>query len=138
MSGASDASPPALQTCYLDGTGVVIGEPDPNCGKYGYGNPASISDQQIPRPADLALGASATLTARVGPESTCPDRKVLFEASETPGNWDHVGKSILVGDDCKAARAAKVTRKTKFRAVSINTENEATEATSTVVTVKLK
>jgi hypothetical protein len=63
---------------------------------------------------------------------------VLFEKSETPGDWEHVGKSVVVGDDCKGSTSAKVTRKTKFRAVSINTANEATEATSTVVTVKLK
>lgn len=88
-------------------------------------------------PLKVKKGDKTRLSATVKPSSKCPARSVLFQQRDGQG-WNNLGGKIKAGGDCKATKSVKVKAKTKFRALSIQTSNNATVKTSSTVTVKLK
>lgn len=89
------------------------------------------------KPLKVAKGGKTTLTGIVNPPPTCRQRLVLFQERE-PRSWNNLGKAIKPTAKCTASKRAKVTAKTVYRAVLIQTNNHATLAYSPRLTVKLK
>lgn len=106
----------------------------------GGGGEASASGDIVrlsARPLKVEKGAKTTLTGIVNRGKSCANRKVLFQHKE-PRSWDNLGSSLKAGKGCKAVKRVKVTAKSVFRAVLIDSRNQATLAYSPKVTVKLK
>jgi hypothetical protein len=84
-------------------------------------------------PRKVKKGRKAKLTATL---SSCEDGyKALFQIKD--GNsYDNIG-AVATDEDCKASKKVKVTKKSAYRAVSID-DNENTLATSAKVTIKVK
>jgi hypothetical protein len=79
-------------------------------------------------------GKKTTLKANLEP---CEDGdKALFQVKEGQG-FQNVGQAVAADGDCRAERKVKVTKKSVFQAVSIDSGG-ATIATSPKVTVKVK
>ena len=88
-------------------------------------------------PLKVKKGKKTMLTATVNGGTSCASRVVLFQAKDAR-SWDNLGKVVKAGKGCKAKRSIKITEKTVFRAVLIDSTNRATLANSPNVTVKLK
>ena len=88
-------------------------------------------------PLRVHKGKKTTLTATVNFGKACANRKVLFQVKAGRG-WDNLGKAVKTGKGCKASKRVKVTSKSVYRAVLIDSTNQATLAYSPKVTVKLK
>ena len=88
-------------------------------------------------PIKVKKGAKTKLTAIVNRGKDCADRKVLFQA-KTDRSWDNLGRAVKPGKGCKVSKKVKITAKSVFRAVLINSKNQATLGYSPRVTVKLK
>jgi len=70
-------------------------------------------------------------------ERKCAHRKVLFQRRDGR-SWDNLGSALKPGKGCKVSKRAKITAKSIFRAVLIDSRNQATLDYSPKVTVKLK
>ena len=117
--------------------------PGPGAGGGGAGGPApaGTSVKQVVRiaaaPLKVKKGKKTTLTATANRGSDCANRIVLFQEKE-PRSWQNLGKAVKAGKGCKAKKRVKITKKTGFRAVLIDSTNQSTLAYSPLVTVKLK
>ncbi|WP_028652179.1 hypothetical protein [Nocardioides halotolerans] len=107
----------------------------------GGGTPPPQAADQVRLKADkvkVLKGKKTKLTATVAPSTVCASRSVLFQVKDGRG-WDNLGKAKPLRPDCTASRKSqKVTSKSQYRVVSINTANSATMATSPTVTLKPK
>lgn len=88
-------------------------------------------------PLKVVKGKKTKLTATVNGGKNCADRLVLFQRQDSR-SWDNLGKAVKAGKKCKPTKLVKVTAKSVFRAVLINSRNQATLGYSPKVTVKLK
>ncbi len=88
-------------------------------------------------PLKVKKGKKTKLTATVNRGASCAKRIVLFQEKE-PRSWNNLGKTVKPGKGCKARKRVKITSKSAFRAVLIDSTNHATLAHSPTVTVKLK
>ena len=72
--------------------------------------------------------------------STVGDPAVLELEDDAVANrsWDNLGRAVKPGKGCKVSKKVKITAKSVFRAVLINSKNQATLGYSPRVTVKLK
>ena len=116
--------------------------PAPGAGAPGAGSPIvnPIVKQKVrlgAAPLQVKKGKKTILTATVNGGLSCANRVVLFQA-KVARSWDNLGKVVKAGKGCKAKRAVKISEKSVFRAVLIDSTNQATLANSPSVTVKLK
>jgi hypothetical protein len=88
-------------------------------------------------PIKVDKGKKTTLTAIVNFGKDCANRKVLFQVKAGRG-WDNLGKAAKTGRGCTASKRVKVTSKSVYRAVLIDSTNQQTLGYSPRVTVKLK
>jgi DNA-binding beta-propeller fold protein YncE len=104
------------------------------------GSPGGGSPEETVRlaatPLKVVKGKKTKLTATVNRGKSCANRKVLFQV-KVPRSWENLG-SVNAGTGCTAHKARKVKAMSIFRAVLIDTRNQATIAHSPQVTVKLK
>jgi hypothetical protein len=128
----SGANGPAAPAPGAGGSGA------PGAGGPGIGG---VSVKQKVRlgaaPLKVKKGKKTMLTATVNGGVSCANRVVLFQ-TKVARSWDNLGKVVKAGKGCKAKKSVKVTEKTVFRAVLIDSTNQATLANSPNVTVKLK
>lgn len=131
VSGAGGPAPPAPGTGGAGAGGAGAGA----------GDASEASVKQKVRlgaaPLKVKKDKKTTLTATVNGGASCANRVVLFQ-TKASRSWDNLGKAVKAGKGCKARRSVKVTEKTVFRAVLIDSTNQATLASSPNVTVKLK
>jgi hypothetical protein len=115
----------------------------PGAGAPGTGGPGIVIPgikQKVrlgAAPLQVKKGKKTILTATVNEGANCASRVVLFQA-KVARSWDNLGKVVKAGKGCKAKLAVKITEKSVFRAVLIDSTNQATLANSPNVTVKLK
>ena len=91
----------------------------------------------MPIPSRSTKGKKTTLTAIVNFGKDCANRKVLFQV-RAGREWDNLGKAAKTGKGCTASKRVKVTAKSVYRAVLIDSTNQRTLGYSPKVTVKLK
>jgi hypothetical protein len=114
------------------------GIPHPPAVAGGSGPAAGIQRVRLSaHPLKVHKGGKTKLTAIVNFGTACANRKVLFQVREGRG-WDNLGRAVKTGKGCKASKRVKVTAKTVYRVVLIDSTNQATLAYSPRVTVKLK
>jgi hypothetical protein len=108
----------------------------------GPGLPGTTSNERekirlAAAPLKVAKGKKTKLTATVNAGKSCAKRIVLFQ-EKVPRSWNNLGRAVKAGKGCKATKKVKITAKSVFRAVLIDSSNQATLAHSPNVTVKLK
>jgi hypothetical protein len=135
VSGADGPAAPAPGP----GGGSGSGGPAPSGPGPGPGTTAVKQKVRLgAAPLKVEKGQKTTLTATVNGGVACAKRTVLFQVKDGRG-WDNLGKAVkAAGKGCKAKKPAKITEKSVFRAVLIDSTNQATLAYSPNVTVKLK
>jgi hypothetical protein len=130
----SSADGPAVPAPGGGGSGA------PGAGGSGAAGTGTVIKQKVrlgAAPLKVKKGKKTTLTATVNGGLSCANRMVLFQA-QVARSWDNLGKVVKAGKGCKAKLAVKITNRTVFRAVLIDSTNQATLANSPNVTVKLK
>ena len=70
-------------------------------------------------PLKVKKGKKTKLTATVNRGTACADRTVLFQKKDGK-SWDNLGKAVKPAKKCKATKKSKVTEKTVFRALLVN------------------
>jgi hypothetical protein len=98
------------------------------------GGPTGYRVSLSATPSKVKKGKRTTLTAKLRP---CQDGDKARFQRKTGGGFDSLGGPIAANDDCKATKKVRITRKSVFRAVSIDSAAN-TLATSRNVTVKLR
>ncbi len=102
----------------------------------GGGSPLDETARISAKPTKVKKNKKTTLTATTGPCGTSNADTALFQVRDGAG-FDNLGSAKAIDGDCKAKTKVKITRKSVFQVLSIDSAQN-TLATSPKVTVKLK